>query len=57
MPWKKWVRAKTGNEITEQWLTRAVNSGKLACPVIDRRVRSWLLLVLNGLTLFLDSLR
>jgi hypothetical protein len=35
--WKKWVKAHTKNEITEQWLTRAVNSGKLAAPVAGRR--------------------
>jgi hypothetical protein len=33
--WKRWVKAHTKNEITEQWLTRAVNSGKLAAPGVD----------------------
>lgn len=40
MPWKKWVKAHTNNEITEQWLTRAVNSGKLDAPVAGRRAKS-----------------
>jgi hypothetical protein len=33
--WKEWVCAKTSGEIveiTEKWLTRAVNSGKLIPP-------------------------
>jgi hypothetical protein len=30
--WKEWVGAKTKGEITEKWLTRAVNSGKLIPP-------------------------
>jgi predicted lipoprotein with Yx(FWY)xxD motif len=38
--WKKWVTARTKNEITQQWLTRAVNSGKLAAPGPARHDRS-----------------
>jgi hypothetical protein len=38
--WKKWVSAHTKKEITQQWLTRAVNSGKLAAPVPARHDQS-----------------
>jgi hypothetical protein len=35
--WKKWVITHADNEITQQWLTRAVNSGKLAARVVGRQ--------------------
>jgi hypothetical protein len=38
--WKKWVSAHTKKGITQQWLTRAVNSGKLAAPGPARHDRS-----------------
>jgi hypothetical protein len=38
--WKKWVTAHTKKEITQQWLTRAVNSGKLAAPGPPRHGQS-----------------
>lgn len=31
--WKEWVLARTKGEITDKWLTRAVNLGRLAPPI------------------------
>jgi len=39
--WKKWVSSRSENDITQQWLTRAVNSGKLATPLTGRHGQSW----------------
>jgi len=32
--WKEWVHAESKGEITEKWLTRAVNLGKLIPPAV-----------------------
>lgn len=32
-PWKKWVSARTANQITVKWLTRAVREGLIARPL------------------------
>lgn len=32
-PWKKWVSARTANEITVKWLTRAARDGLIARPL------------------------
>lgn len=31
-PWKKWISARTANQITVKWLTRAVHDGLIAQP-------------------------